>query len=204
MTILPSLETHHSGGKVVSPNDPIPLRYYIQPGDSQAARNRKYHCYWCWCRARRIEFKPLEGMTFITKTKPSPNDPIPESYYIQPDDTAAQIRNKRSAYKQWCKRRGIKYEPLPNMTPKEKPKAQPPTPKRTLYHANADILKPKYHENCTTYQDAEFRLTELTAMRDREKDTAKWQSLQSEINALRVKLYSWQNDEFSADSYYVQ
>ncbi len=185
------------GGRTSSPNDQIPLRYYVQPTDSRATRYQKCQLYKQWCKCRGLEFKPLEGMVYEVK-KPSPDDPIPEGYYIQPSDTTAQIRVKRNSYKAWCKKRGIEYKPLPNMASKYQPTKCSPS------HANADILKPKYHENCTTYQDAEFRLAELTAMRDRETDTAKWQSLQSEINALRVKFYSWQNDEFSADSYYVQ
>lgn len=193
---LNNLATERRGGVAVSPTDPIPERYYVQSYDDRATRHRKYVWYKAWCKARKLECVPLDGM-IADLHKPDKNDPIPEWYYIQDGDTEPQIQVKRKYYKDWCKRRGIPFEPLPNMgwgrtyTPKNKAEKKQPS----IDKAICDLNKPRWHDTCTTYQDTEKRLAELVQMRDNCHEHTKWQELQSEINALRVKMQSWANEK---------
>lgn len=172
------------GRRAVSPTDPIPQRYYIQPYDDRARRHKKYLWYRAWCKARKLECTPLPGM-ITDLQKCDKDDPIPEWYFVQAGDTREQIQHKRTNYRLWCKRRGIPFEPLPGMD------LEPLKPCKRI----KDPQKPRWHDTCTTYQDTEKRLAELVQMRDNCHEHTKWQELQSQINALRVKLQSWANEK---------
>ena len=200
-THLVNLATHNgSGGNSVALtiNPEVPERFHILPTDSHERRKQKREYYRKWCKRRGIEFVPLPGMPIAHQGKNiSKDDPIPQSFYVLPTDDAKQMRSKYNCYKDWCKRRGIEYHPLPGM-PKGTPLAGM---QRTLRMpqckplTEAELQKPRWHDTCTTYQAVEERLAELVQMRDNCHEHNQWQALQSEINALRCKMLSWSNEK---------
>ncbi len=196
---LENLSVHNSGGFKTAQlfNGDIPEQYYILPTDSHKRIMQKMHNYRSWCWRRDIEFHPLPGMPEPKRRFGlSKDDPIPESYYILPTDTEAQIHCKKTCFQDWCRRRGIEYHPLPGMDKKSKPQPKPQPQPKEIY----DLSKPRWHDTCTTYQDTAERLAELVKMRDNCHEHTKWQELQSQINALRVKMQSWCNEK--ADRHY--
>lgn len=197
-TVLQDMNNPHAGGTSSTRllNHVVPQRYFVNDHDTHEQRLRKTKLYAQWCKARKMPVELLPGM-IAPKPRVSPDDPIPPKYYPKENDTLYTQRGKYYAFKDWCNARGIEFHPLPGMyvpNPKHQPNRHMPTAAEAAANRKA-INKPKWHERNTYYDELQVKLTELCKQRDECQDYDRWQELQTQINVLRVKCQSWQNEK---------